>query len=368
MKKIVMVIIGFFLMGLNLYAADGDFIVDGKLGVGTTGPQRLTEWQAAQPIIRLSGNAAVDDDVGIVEFHNRATGGGAVGAYLTGYRSGANNSIGFNFVTLDAGTNIRPMVILPGGNVGIGTTSPSVPLHIGTDNSNSAPTVSDIRSKAYFRTGGDGQYAGNVFFGSAAGANFFWQQSGKWDAAGYAGRGSNVLLPDYASYSINPLGGNVGIGTTNPGSYKLYVNGSLWYQSGGLQGSDERWKKNISGVKNALEKVINLHGVTYEWKKEEYQDKGFDNGRHYGVLAQEVEKVLPEAVKEDPNGYKGVAYNELIPILIEAIKEQQKMIEDQQKEIQTLKTQQAMVSALYEKVNAMEKQMKLQGTVALTNY
>ena len=68
------------------------------------------------------------------------------------------------------------------------------------------------------------------------------------------------------------------------------------------------------------------------------------------------------------DGDKAVAYNELIPILIEAVKEQQKMIEAQQNKIDKLEQQQAMVSALYEKVNAMENQMKLQGTMAQVDY
>lgn len=63
----------------------------------------------------------------------------------------------------------------------------------------------------------------------------------------------------------------------------------------------------------------------------------FDEGKHYGVVAQEVEKVLPETVKVGPDGHKGVAYTEMIPVLIEAMKEQQRIIENQKKEMEELK-------------------------------
>ena len=86
-----------------------------------------------------------------------------------------------------------------------------------------------------------------------------------------------------------------------------------------------------------LAKILNMRGVSYNWKKEEYKDRGFSEGRHYGVIGQEIEKVLPEVVKESPNGEKSVSYTELIPVLIEAVKEQQKMIEGLKAEVKQLK-------------------------------
>ena len=83
---------------------------------------------------------------------------------------------------------------------------------------------------------------------------------------------------------------------------------------------------------------MNIKGVVYSWKTDEYKERGFSEGTHYGVIGQEVEKVLPEVVKESPNGEKSVSYTEIIPVLIEAVKEQQKIIETQQKEMEALKT------------------------------
>ena len=87
-----------------------------------------------------------------------------------------------------------------------------------------------------------------------------------------------------------------------------------------IVGSDERWKDNIQTIDNPLEKVQQLRGVTYEWK---------DSGeRTYGLIAQEVEKVLPELVNTDEDGYKGVGYQNMVSILIEeSVKEQQTQID-----------------------------------------
>jgi hypothetical protein len=66
---------------------------------------------------------------------------------------------------------------------------------------------------------------------------------------------------------------------------------------------------------------MDLHGVSFEWDSSSNPDKQFPQGRHYGVIAQEVEQVVPEVVMEGAQGEKAVSYTELVPILIEAVKE-----------------------------------------------
>ncbi|MBI5055606.1 MAG: tail fiber domain-containing protein, partial [Nitrospirae bacterium] len=85
-------------------------------------------------------------------------------------------------------------------------------------------------------------------------------------------------------------------------------------------------------------KIMKLNGVSYAYRTEEYAEKRFEEGKHYGVIAQEVERVIPEIVKEGASGEKSVVYTEMIPLLIEAVKEQQKTIEKQRKEMETLKS------------------------------
>lgn len=98
--------------------------------------------------------------------------------------------------------------------------------------------------------------------------------------------------------------------------------------------SDSRLKTNIKIIPHALEKVLQLRGVTFDWKNPSPL-------RHHdmGVIAQDVEKVAPELIHQMENGTKSVAYPNMVGLLIEAIKEQQKQINDLKKEVETLKKQ-----------------------------
>jgi len=114
--------------------------------------------------------------------------------------------------------------------------------------------------------------------------------------------------------------------------------------------SDKRLKKNIESIKNPLEKIKVLSGFTYDWSLDKCREAGFipKDERQIGVFAQDVQSVIPEAVKPAPfdtidgksksdNNYLTVQYEKIVPLLIESIKEQQKMIEDLQGQIDELK-------------------------------
>lgn len=90
--------------------------------------------------------------------------------------------------------------------------------------------------------------------------------------------------------------------------------------------SDERIKTNIKTIDNALDKVLQLRGVEY--------DRTDIEKHQIGVIAQEVEKVLPDLVLDGEK--KSVAYGNMVAVLIEAIKEQQKQIDAQGKQIEEL--------------------------------
>jgi hypothetical protein len=144
---------------------------------------------------------------------------------------------------------------------------------------------------------------------------------------------SNDSTPIKDVFVINNKG-NVGIGTNDP-KYKLHVLGYT-YTAGIWASSDQRFKKNIKNLLNALNIVMQLKGVTYEWRIEDFPEMDFENGRHLGLIAQEVEKIMPELVHTDENGYKSIAYDKLTVLLIEAMKEQQVRLDNMERKMNQL--------------------------------
>ena len=84
--------------------------------------------------------------------------------------------------------------------------------------------------------------------------------------------------------------------------------------------SDKRLKNNIQPINNALDTLTNIGGYTFDWD-ETLKDTHGHEGKDIGVIAQEIEKVLPEVVTTRESGYKAVKYEKIVPLLIEAIKE-----------------------------------------------
>ena len=138
--------------------------------------------------------------------------------------------------------------------------------------------------------------------------------------------------------------GNVGIGTTAP-SYKLDVAGTI--RGNNVSPSDLRLKQNIQTLENSLAKISQLRGVSFNW-----QDPAKDPDPQIGVIAQEVEQVLPELVSTDEAGYKSVAYGKFVSVLLEAVKELQK---EKDAEIQALK---AKNSELTTRIEALEAKLQ----------
>jgi hypothetical protein len=112
----------------------------------------------------------------------------------------------------------------------------------------------------------------------------------------------------------------LGIGTAPDATYELKVEGDI-AASGDIVAyntSDKRLKNNIEPIVNALDKLNQLGGYTFEWNEELQKAR---SGKDLGVIAQEVQSVFPEVVIERENGYLAVDYEKLVPVLIEAIKE-----------------------------------------------
>jgi len=116
-------------------------------------------------------------------------------------------------------------------------------------------------------------------------------------------------------------GSKVGINNTvNDLTYNLEVSGSIRASAALLSNSDERLKENIYPIDNALSRLSSIEGVYFDWKK--------GGNRQVGVIAQQVQKVLPEVVSEDKDSYLSVDYTKLVPLLIEGLNEQAMLIRD----------------------------------------
>jgi hypothetical protein len=204
------------------------------------------------------------------------------------------------------------------GNVGIGTTTPSELLHIykstgwsmmrietdGTSSSGSQLELNTPGGSGVIGVRNDGEFGASSNLGFRVGA---------------------------ANAMVITNSGNVGIGTTAP-SYKLQVgvggDGTSAIANAWNVFSDVRTKTNISKINNALETVSNLEGVKFNWKESNQPSLGF--------IAQDVEKVIPEIVSTDQNGYKSLDYSKLTAVLVEALKELRIENEALKKRIETL--------------------------------
>jgi len=152
--------------------------------------------------------------------------------------------------------------------------------------------------------------------------------------------------------------GTLSINSTYAGTfYKLFVVGTAFSSGGWLTLSDARYKKGVTAIPNASEKLAQLEGVSYDFKKDVVN--GIDlskqsDKKQLGLIAQDLQKVFPELVESDESGYLAVNYQGLIPVLIEGFNDQQEIINDQG---ELITEQEGTISALNVKVENLESQL-----------
>jgi len=158
------------------------------------------------------------------------------------------------------------------------------------------------------------------------------------------GTASQVLTADGTGktyWAAVPLPGNstiqqlysLGVGTPasgNLGEIRATNNITAYYSS------DARLKTNVSNIEHALDKVMFLNGVEFDWSDQYIEECGGEDGyfvrKHdVGVIAQEVEAILPEIVATRDDGFKAVKYDRLVSLLIEAIKELKQEVDELKK-------------------------------------
>ena len=156
---------------------------------------------------------------------------------------------------------------------------------------------------------------------------------------------------------VNYFSNKVGMGTSSLvtiGTDRLYVNGTARSSAWNLI-SDSRFKTNVKQLSGALNKLKMLKGVSYNWRVDEFKDRGFNRETQIGFIAQEVEKVLPELVSTSTDGYKAMNYNGMTAVLVEGVNDQQKKIEELELVIEELKSKLSQYEGLSAQVEELKK-------------
>lgn len=260
------------------------------------------------------GNRAGNANADVFDAYFATVGGGyqntAGGAYATVPGGVSNNTAGYasfaagnrakanhdgSFVWNDtstifdlASTAANQFLIRAGGGVGINTNAP-----------NSLFAVQGSNSSALFRIGGPGGDGHHV----SSGRDFVFNATG-------------------GQFSFRSIG-NINNLSSFTDQLILHPNGDATLRGFLFNFSDARYKTHVSTIPDALDTVSHLRGVTYEWDQARWPDRDSADGRQIGFIAQEVEKVLPELVYTDADGYKSVSYVNVVPVLVEAVKQQQ---------------------------------------------
>ena len=189
----------------------------------------------------------------------------------------------------------------------------------------------------------------NVFIGYQAGDNVGYTNKSNQLVIGNGPLpGNQLVIGDFSKKTLL-INGRTSINEDANVTGNLKVQGKAFAAS--FEKSDGRLKKDIKPLSHALDSILQLQGKTYRWK----EDTTFANKADIGLIAQDVEKVFPELVAEDEQGYKAIAYSKLTTVLIEAIKEQQGQITTLEKENTQLKAFMAeQMDALLARVAMLE--------------
>ncbi|WP_205625917.1 tail fiber domain-containing protein, partial [Flavobacterium hydatis] len=310
----------------------------GRIGIGTNSPSKE---------LSVVGNAVISKSLQ-VDGENVGNGTVRTGLYFGSTTSGegitsnrattANGNVyGLDFWT----ANTKRMSIASNGNVGIGKLNPETALDVVGITRSSVLQVNNGLSTGNYNNPAELNFVRNAAFDRwILGASLGGRGNDIFELVHVAGSSFTNRVFVYnrtnSSFAINQADANA--------SFRFYVNGAAGGTTTWSQSSDRRFKKDIAPITNALDKIMKIDGVGYNWKADEFKEMSFDQKHQLGVIAQDIEKVLPEAVTVDDKGYYSVSYTTIIPVLVEAVKEQQNEIlslqknqKEQQEELETLK-------------------------------
>jgi hypothetical protein len=348
-------------MTTTTYASSGQ----GSLFIG-----RKARGTAAAPAAVQNGDVLagfLGRGYGATNFNGTGNGSIFVRAAETWTDTAQGTNLAFTTTSVGTAVPITRMTVTSSGNLGIGTSAPGEALEIAR-NGNAVATSSAFGGDAAFlvRAARGTQSAPTA---TQAGDLLGFFAMGGWDGGGFAD--GETGMAGYAAenwtpttrgagmaFFTTPIGlpedptdlprmvivpsGDVGIGTGVDVNNlpvvtdKLQVIGDIRvgttgtngcvkrFDGGALAGtcsSDRRFKKDITPFGPVLNQLTALQPVHYYWRAEEFPSRHFGNSRSYGLIAQDVEQVLPELVATDGDGYKAVDYSQLPLLTIQAVKE-----------------------------------------------
>lgn len=381
-------------MGRVLYHHNGDYmslwtkdqewlriLADGKMGLGTSTPAGQLHIRSGAVGGGIHGNydnLIIEDNgenIGL-SFKSSSTNNAGIAFgdaedTNTGRILYSHNNDHMSFYVNDS-ERIR---LQSNGRVGVGTNNPQEKLHVagpmqveysvGSIKIDNIPSVGNnnwVRSSIISSRNGDlewsdldykwsiGNQSGNdwtaILHTNPGELQFFTGKPGAFSLD------NNTFRNTYQRMTIDG-DGLVGIGIRNP-SEKLHINGTVKANTFD-NSSDRRWKKDITDIEEAAEILSELRPVAYSWRVEEFPEKDFDDNIHYGVIAQELEKVLPELVSTDNEGYKSVDYLGMIGLLIKGFQERGEEVERLKEELAAERaTDREALTALNDRLKRLE--------------